>query len=80
MAVCGRGDLYMRRGWRRLVADEINAGQFADSTVYRATSVAAGSVDGMVWGRGTSDRFPRDCRAPKERSIHKSCREASRWL
>jgi hypothetical protein len=69
----------MRRGGRGLVAGEMNTGQFADSAVYCATNLAAGCVDAAVWGRGTSDRFPRDCRAPRDRSIHETCRGASRW-
>lgn len=75
---CGNKGLYMRRGWRGLVADVINTGQFADGAVCCAANLAAVDGSAMVWGRGTNDKFPSDCRAPRERSIHKASRGASR--
>lgn len=60
----------MQRGWRGLVAGEMDAGQCADDAVYRAIDPATGNLDTTVRRCGTSDRFPRDCRAPKDRSIH----------
>lgn len=62
----------MRRGWRGLVAGEMGAGQCADDAVYRAIDLATGNLGTMVWCCGTSDRFPRDCRAPRDRSIHET--------
>lgn len=72
--------LCMRRGPGRRVASEVEAEQCDDETVYCAIDQATGNLGTSVRCRGTSDRFPRDCRAPSDGSIHKTCGGGREWL
>ena len=55
------------------MASRVEAEQCDDDVVYCAIDQATGSLGTSVRCRGTSDRFPRDCRAPSDGSIHKTC-------
>jgi hypothetical protein len=54
------------------VANQAEAEQCDDDFVYCAMDQATGDLE-TSRRRGTSDRFPRDCRAPSDGSIHKTC-------
>jgi hypothetical protein len=58
------------RGRRGLVADNVAAGQCDDAVVYRAMDLVSSGLGMGPWCRSTSDRFPKDCRAPRGGSIH----------
>jgi hypothetical protein len=59
------------------VASEVEAEQCDDDATYCAIGRATGNLGTSVRCRGTSDRFPRDCRAPNDGSIHETCGGAS---
>jgi hypothetical protein len=58
------------------VASGVEAEQCDDDAVYCAIDEATGNLETSVRCRGTSDRFPRDCRAPSDGSIHETCEGA----
>lgn len=60
------------------MASEVEAEQCDDGSVYCAIDQAIGNLGTSVRYRDTSDRFPRDCRAPSGGSIHKTCGGAGR--
>lgn len=68
----------MRRGIRRLVADREGAEQRDDAVVYRAIEWTDGGGATIVRRSGTSDRFPRYCRAPRTFLIYRTASGAAR--
>ena len=55
------------------MASEVEAEQCDDNAVYCAIDQATENLGTSVRCRGTSNRFPRDCRAPSDGSIHRTC-------